>query len=73
VPTPCGADSTGHRHLQHWCQQGLFEPLWAVLVQACHELGGVDWQWQAADTKRGKARRGGDLGGRSPIDRGQKG
>jgi hypothetical protein len=32
--------------------------IWAVLVQTCDELGGVDWQWQAADTAMGKDRMG---------------
>lgn len=73
LPKPFGDDSTVHRHFQRWCQQGLFERIWAVLVQTCHELGGVDWQWQAADTMLGKARMGGDLVGRHPTDRGKKG
>jgi putative transposase len=73
LPQPCGDDSTVHRHFQPWCQRGLMARLWAVLVQACDALGGVDWQWQAADAARGKARRGGDLVGRNPTDRGNKG
>jgi putative transposase len=73
LPAALGDDSTVHRHFQRWCQQGLFERLWAVLVEACDELHGVDWQWHAADTARGKARLGGDRVGRHPTDRGQKG
>jgi putative transposase len=73
LPTQFGDDSTVHRHFQRWCQLGIFERLWAVLVQACDELGGVDWQWQAADTAMSKARMGGDLVGRNPTDRGKKG
>jgi len=73
LPKQFGDDSTVHRHFQHWCQQGLFARLWAVLVQECAALNGVDWQWQAADTMMGKARMGGDLVGRHPTDRGKKG
>lgn len=73
LPKRFGDDSTVHRHFQRWCQLGIFEQLWAVLVQACDELGGVDWQWQAADTAMGKARMGGDVVGRNPTDRGKKG
>ena len=73
LPTPFGDDSTVHRHFQPWCQRGILARLWAVLVEACAELGGVDWPWQAADAARGQARRGGDLVGRHPTDRGQKG
>jgi putative transposase len=72
-PTPFGDDSTVHRHFQHGCQSGLLARMWAVLVEAGDELGGVDWPWQAADTARGKARRGGDLVGRNPTARGQQG
>jgi putative transposase len=73
LPEAFGDDSTVHRHFQHWCQRGIFARLWAVLVEACQELHGVDWQWQAADTAMGKARMGGDLVGRHPTDRGKKG
>jgi putative transposase len=73
LPKQFGDDSTVHRHFQHWCQQGLFARLWAVLVQECAALNGVDWQWQAADTMMGNARMGGDLVGRHPTDRGKKG
>jgi len=44
-------DSTVHRHFQQWCQRGVLTHLWAVLVEACDDLGGVDWQWQAADAR----------------------
>ena len=73
LPAAFGDDSTVHRHFQHWCQAGIFDRLWAVLVEACDELHGVEWQWQAADTAMGKARMGGDLVGRHPTDRGKKG
>jgi putative transposase len=73
LPKQFGDDSTVPRHFQRWCELGVFTRMWAVLVQACEELGGVDWQWQAADAAMGKARMGGDLVGRHPTDRGNKG
>jgi putative transposase len=73
LPTQFGDDSTVHRHFQRWCELGIFERIWAVLVQACDALGGVDWPWQAAAAALGNARMGGDLGGRNPTDRGNKG
>jgi putative transposase len=73
LPGTFGDDSTVHRHFQRWCQQGIVVRRWAVLVEACDELHGVDWQWQAADTAMGKARMGGDLVGRNPTDRGKQG
>jgi transposase len=50
LPKQFDDDSTVHRHFQLWCQRGLLARLWAVLVKSCDTLGGVDWQWQAADT-----------------------
>jgi transposase len=73
LPTRFGDDSPVHRPFQQGCQCGILARLWAVLVEACDEWGGVAWQWQAADTAIGKARMGGDLGGRNPTDRGKKG
>jgi putative transposase len=73
LPEALGDDSTVHRHFQRWCQAGIFDRLWAVLVEACDGLHGVEWQWQAADTTMGTARMGGDLVGRNPTDRGKKG
>jgi transposase len=52
-------DSSVHRTFQRWVRLGLFERLWATLVDHCAELGGVDWEWQAADGAMGKARLGG--------------
>jgi putative transposase len=73
LPACFGDDSTVHRHFQQWCQRGIFARIWAILVEACDVLGGVDWQWQAADAAMGKARMGGDGVGRNPTDRGKKG
>jgi len=72
-PKPLGDDSTVPRHFQRWCTLGVFAPMWAVRVHACEELGGLEWRWPAADAAMGKARMGGDLGGRHPTDRGNKG
>ena len=52
-------DSSVHRTFQRWVRLGLFARMWATLVQHCAELGGVDWEWQAADAMMGKARLGG--------------
>ena len=73
LPPRFGDDSTVHRHFQQWCQRGIMARIWAVLVEACEVLGGVDWPWQATDAAMGKARMGGDVVGRNPTDRGKKG
>jgi len=69
LPRDFGDDGSVHRTFQRWNRLGLFEKLWAVLLSSCEDLGGVDWEWQAADAMLGKARgvpkRGGRRGGRS--------
>ena len=70
LPKHFGDDSTDHRWFQRLCADGFFEALWAVVVFECEELGGVDWQWQAADGAMDKARLGGQIG-RNPTDRGK--
>ena len=59
LPTQFGDDSSVHRTLQRWIAKGVFERIWAVLIENCDELGGVDWEWQSADGAMGKARFGG--------------
>lgn len=59
-------DSSVHRTFQRWVHAGVFERIWADLVDRCAELGGVDWEWQAADGAMGKARLGGISSGAIP-------
>jgi putative transposase len=73
LPKQYGDDSSVHRWFQRWCQHGVFERIWAVLVAECGDLGAVDWRWQAADGMLGKARFGGEKGGQEPHRPGQKG
>ena len=51
--------------LQRWIDRGVFERIWAVVQEACEDLGGCDWEWQAADTAMGKARMGGTSSART--------
>jgi transposase len=70
LPKEFPDDSTVHRAFQRWRQAGVFERLWAVLLERCEDLAGVDWQWQAADGSLGKARKGGlRLGRTRPTER----
>jgi transposase len=41
LPARFGDDRTVHRHFQQWCQRGILARLWAVLIEACDELGGL--------------------------------
>ena len=66
LPERFGDDSSVHRTMQRWIAKGVFERVWAVLIENCAELGGVDWQWQSADGAMGKARFGGTASARTP-------
>ena len=66
LPEQFGDDSSVHRTLQRWVAKGVFERIWAVLIENCQELDGVDWEWQSADGSMGKARFGGIASGRIP-------
>ena len=59
LPRRFGDDSSVHRTMQRWVAKGVFERIWAVLIENCEDLGGVDWAWQSADGAMGKARFGG--------------
>lgn len=61
LPVIFGSDSTVHRWFQRWSEDGVFEELWAVLLAECEALGGVNWEWQAADGCLSKARFGGAI------------
>ena len=59
LPREFGDDSSIHRTFQRWVELGIFDHFWATLITDCQELGGVNWEWQAADAAMGKARLGG--------------
>jgi putative transposase len=66
LPKEFGDDSTVHRWFQRWAEEGVLERIWAVLVEHCDELRGVEWKWQAADGSLAKARFGGSMLARIP-------
>src|ERR1700751_750820 len=43
LPRKFGPKSTVHDWFQRWCQGGVMEGIWAVLVPEFDELGAVDW------------------------------
>lgn len=59
LPREFGDDASVHRTFQRWVERDVIGRLWALLVGACEELRGVDWQWQSFDCAMGKARHGG--------------
>jgi len=59
LPVKFGDDSSVYRTMQRWIGKGILECIWAMLVENCEELAGLDWEWQSADGAMGKARFGG--------------
>jgi transposase len=49
MPERFGASSTLHDWFQRYVKDGVLTEIWADLVAECEELGGVEWEWQAAD------------------------
>jgi putative transposase len=66
LPKEFGDDSSVHRTLQRWQAKDVFDRLWAVLIENCEELRGVNWTWQSADGAMGKARFGGMMSAPTP-------
>jgi putative transposase len=66
LPEEFPDDSSVHRTFQRWVELGLLDRIWAASIEECKELGGVDWEWQAADTAMGKARFGGNSSAQTP-------
>jgi transposase len=66
LPSEFPDDSSVHRTFQRWMRLGLFDHLWAALLTDCADLGGVNWEWQAADAAMSKARLGGMPSGGIP-------
>lgn len=59
LPESFPDDSSVHRTFVRWTERNVFEAIWADLIEACEDLDGVEWEWQAADGSMGKARKGG--------------
>jgi hypothetical protein len=58
APDELPDDSSVYRTFRRWLRLGGFDLIRAVLSEACEELGGCDWKWQAADAAIVKAKLG---------------
>lgn len=73
VPEKYGSGSTVHRRFQQWQVAGLFRAIIAAMLQWYDQAHGIDWRWQAADSKMAPAPLGGQKTGPNPTDRGKLG
>ena len=68
-----GPPSTVYHYFSLWCQQGVFQQMWAVSLETYDDLKGLDWEWQSVDGAMTKAPLGGEDTGPNPTDRAKSG
>jgi transposase len=73
IATPGCSDRTIRRRLHEWAAAGLAEQVHTLAVQAYDKMIGLEWEDLAADGCITKAPGGGEVAGRSPVDRGKGG
>ena len=54
LPKEFPDDASVHRTMQRWIEREVFPAIRTFFVEVCDELGGVDFEWQAADGAMGK-------------------
>jgi putative transposase len=65
--------STLHRRFQEWQRSGVFLKLMTLLVRFYARQRGIQWLFQALDSKTCPAPLGGEATGKSPVDRSKRG
>jgi transposase len=51
LPGCYGSGSIAHRRFQQWVGRGIIDAIVRVMVEWYERWRGIDWEWQAADTK----------------------
>ena len=69
APRTYGSGSTLHRRFQEWECAGIIRAILQHMLQRYDRRRGIDWEWQAADTKLLPAPLGGTGTGPNPTDR----
>jgi transposase len=73
IASPGCSDATIRRRLQEWSRAGLSEQVHTVALQAYDRMIGLELEDLAVDGCLTKAPSGGEVAGRSPVDRGKQG
>jgi hypothetical protein len=73
VASPGCSDRTIRRRVREWAEAGLAERLHTLALRAYDRMLGLDLEDLAADGCITKAPSGGEVAGRSPVDRGKQG
>jgi transposase len=51
LPGCYGSGSTAHRRFQQWVRSGIIDAIVRMMIDWYERCCGIDWEWQAADTK----------------------
>lgn len=73
IASPGCSDRTIRRRVQVWAADGLMEQVHTLALQAYERMIGLDLEDLAVDGCLTKAPNGGEVAGRSPVDRGKLG
>ena len=73
IASPGCSDRTIRRRLQQWAAAGLTEQVHTLALAAYERMIGLDLEELAVDGCITKAPSGGEVAGRSPVDRGKQG
>jgi transposase len=73
IATPGCSDRTIRRRLREWAASGLAEQVHHLALEAYERMIGLDLEDLAVDGCITKAPGGGEVAGRSPVDRGKQG
>jgi hypothetical protein len=73
IASPGCSDGTIRRRLREWAAAGLSEQVHTLALQAYDRMIGLDLEDLAVDGCLTKAPSGGEVAGRSPVDRGKQG
>ncbi|WP_216854722.1 IS5 family transposase [Streptomyces pacificus] len=65
--------ATAHRRFSAWTEAGLWRRLHGAVLDELGARGEVDWTSAIVDAASVRAKKGGSLTGRNPVDRGKKG
>src|SRR5689334_3481620 len=69
----CESGSTCWRRLRDWEAAGVWVRLHATLLNWLGDAGAIDWSRASVHSISVRAKRGGDLTGPNPVDRGKRG
>lgn len=67
------SSSVLHERFQDWQRQGIFLKLMLLMVRFYARRRGIQWRFQAIDSKCCPSPLGGEASGKSPVDRGKRG